>query len=257
MSGEVVFPDSIDEETLARFVDTSVIARGRGFSLEGRAHPRAGRRPHLPVEIGSRLREEFQPEVFAIYYFGLDVIGHYFTRYQKPERFGDVSDAEVRRYGRVVESYYRHLDGIVSDYMQKRAENETIVILSGHGMDALSLAGRILAPLSGESPSLGNPRERSRRASHSQRRRDRLGQEGRGRDRRGRGADPSLSHGASPGTGHGWQPPHGRPRRRHQEEPAGDVHLVLPQLSHRVPTRGLVLERSPLDALPALLESVE
>ena len=33
--------------------------------------------------------------------------------------------------------------------MQKRAPNETIVILSGHGMEALSLGRRILAPLQG------------------------------------------------------------------------------------------------------------
>ncbi len=157
MSGEVVFPDSIDEETLARFVDTSVLLENEDFPWKAEL-TRALADDLTYREIGSRLREEFQPEVFAIYYFGLDVIGHYFTRYQKPERFGDVSDAEVRRYGRVVESYYRHLDGIVSDYMQKRAENETIVILSGHGMDELSLAGRILAPLSG-SPHLSGIHE--------------------------------------------------------------------------------------------------
>jgi arylsulfatase A-like enzyme len=69
-----------------------------------------------------------------------------------------VSDAEVRRYGRVVQSYYRHLDTIIGEYMQKRAGNETIVILSGHGMDALSLAGRIIAPLQG-SPYLSGVHE--------------------------------------------------------------------------------------------------
>ncbi len=148
MSGEVVFPDSIDEETIARFVDTSVGPENDDFPWKAEL-TRALADDLTYRGIGSRLREEFQPEVFATYYFGLDVIGHYFTRYQKPERFGDVSDVEVRRYGRVVESYYRHLDGIVGEYMQKREENETVVILSGHGMDELSLARRIVAPLSG------------------------------------------------------------------------------------------------------------
>jgi predicted AlkP superfamily phosphohydrolase/phosphomutase len=148
MSGEVVFPDSIDEETLERFVDLSALHQNDDFPWRAEL-TRALADDLTYRRIGSRLREEFHPEVFAIYYFGLDVIGHYFTRYQKPESFGDVSDAEIRRYGRVVESYYRHLDGIVGEYMQKREENETIIILSGHGMEELSLGRRIMAPLYG------------------------------------------------------------------------------------------------------------
>jgi len=157
LSSEVVFPDSIDEETLQRFVDTSVVLEDDDFPWKAEL-TRALADDLTYQRIGSRLREEFQPEVFATYYFGLDGIGHYFTRYQKPEEFGDVSDAEVRRYGRVVASYYGHLDTIIGEYMQKRAGNETIVILSGHGMDALSLAGRIIAPLQG-SPYLSGVHE--------------------------------------------------------------------------------------------------
>jgi hypothetical protein len=156
-SSEVVFPDSIDEETLERFVDTSVVLEDDDFPWKAEL-TRALADDLTYQRIGSRLREEFQPEVFATYYFGLDVIGHYFTRYQKPEEFGDVSDAEIHRYGRVVASYYRHLDTVVGEYMQKRAGNETIVILSGHGMDALSLARRIIAPLQG-SPHLSGIHE--------------------------------------------------------------------------------------------------
>jgi predicted AlkP superfamily phosphohydrolase/phosphomutase len=157
LTSEVIFPDSIDEETLARFVDTSVVLEDDDFPW--RAELTRALADDLTYRgIGTRLREEFQPEVFAIYYFGLDGIGHYFTRYQKPELFGDVSDAEVRRYGRVVGSYYRLLDAIVGEYLQKRAANETIVVLSGHGMDALSLGRRIVAPFQG-SPHLSGIHE--------------------------------------------------------------------------------------------------
>jgi predicted AlkP superfamily phosphohydrolase/phosphomutase len=147
-SSEVVFPESIDEETLARFVDESVAVENDDFPWK--AELTRALADDLTVRaIGNRLRKEREPEVFATYYFGLDGIGHYFTRYHEPERFGDVSDAEIRRYGRVVESYYRHLDAIVGEHMQERADNETLVILSGHGMEALSLGRRILAPLQG------------------------------------------------------------------------------------------------------------
>jgi predicted AlkP superfamily phosphohydrolase/phosphomutase len=150
LSSEVVFPDSIDEQTLARFVDTSVVLEADDFPWKAELS-RALADDMTYRSIGNRLRQEFQPKVFATYYFGLDVIGHYFTRFHQPERFGDVSDAEIRRYGRVVESYYRHLDTIVGDYMQKREPNETLVVLSGHGMEALSLARRIVAPFEGNS----------------------------------------------------------------------------------------------------------
>lgn len=150
LASEVVFPDSIDEETLARFVDSSVVLEADDFPWKEEL-TRALADDLTYRSIGDRLRREYQPEVFATYYFGLDVIGHYFTRYQRPESFGDVSDAEIRRYGRVVESYYRHLDGLVGEYMQSREPNETLVLLSGHGMEALSLAGRIVAPFEGNS----------------------------------------------------------------------------------------------------------
>ncbi|HEY7697146.1 MAG TPA: alkaline phosphatase family protein, partial [Vicinamibacteria bacterium] len=144
------FPDSIAEETLARFVDTSVPIGSDDFPWKAEL-TRALADDLTYASIGSRLRQEFQPRVFAIYYFGLDVIGHYFTRYQQPERFGDVSDAEIRRYGRVVESYYRYLDTLLGEYMQRREPNETMLVLSGHGMEALSLARRIVAPFQGNS----------------------------------------------------------------------------------------------------------
>jgi arylsulfatase A-like enzyme len=50
-----------------------------------------------------------------------------------------------------VESYYRYLDTLVGEYMQRREPNETILVLSGHGMDALSLGRRIVAPFQGNS----------------------------------------------------------------------------------------------------------
>ncbi len=148
LSSQVVFPDSIDPETLNRFVDTSVAIEGDGFPWKEKL-TRALADDMTYERIGNLLRQEQDPDVFAIYFFGLDVIGHYFTRYSQPERFGDVSDAEIRKYGRVVEAYYRYLDGIVGDYMQKRAPNETLIVLSGHGMEPLTLARRVIEPFKG------------------------------------------------------------------------------------------------------------
>jgi Type I phosphodiesterase / nucleotide pyrophosphatase len=148
LSPHVVFPDSIDAETLSRFVDSSVEIAGDVFPWK-ETLTRALADDMTYEAIGKLTRQEQDPQVFAIYFFGLDVVGHYFTRYAEPERFGDVSDAEVRKYGRAVAAYYRYLDGILSDYMQRRAPNETLLVLSGHGMEPLPLARRVIEPFKG------------------------------------------------------------------------------------------------------------
>jgi hypothetical protein len=159
LRSRVVSPDSIDAETLNRFVDTSVEIGGDGFPWKEEL-TRALADDMTYQGIGTLLRQEQDPEVFAIYFFGLDVIGHYFTRYSEPERFGDVSDAELRKYGRVVEAYYRYLDTLVGEYMQKRAPNETLVVLSGHGMEPLTVAGRLIERFKGN-PYLSGSHESS------------------------------------------------------------------------------------------------
>lgn len=144
----VVSPDSIDSETLSRFVDATIEIEGDRFPWK-ETLTRALADDMTYQTIGNLLRRERDPEVFAIYFFGLDVIGHYFTRFSQPERFGNVSDAEIRKYGRAVEAYYRYLDGIVGDTMQRRAPNETLLVLSGHGMEPLTLLRQVVEPFKG------------------------------------------------------------------------------------------------------------
>jgi predicted AlkP superfamily phosphohydrolase/phosphomutase len=148
LSSEVVFPEALDSEGLRRFVDDSVELESDDFPWKAEL-TRALADDLTSQSIGKILRERYRPRVLAVYLFGLDTIGHYFTRFDQPESFGDVSDGEIHKYGRVVEAYYRYLDGIVGEYMQKREENETIVVLSGHGMQAPSLARRIIEPFTG------------------------------------------------------------------------------------------------------------
>jgi len=144
----VVLPTDIDAESLDPFVDSSVTIPGDEFPWQMELR-RALADDGTYQAIGTRLRAEMAPDVFGIYFFGLDVIGHYFTRYQLPERFGDVSDLEIRKYGRTVEAYYRHLDTILGEYIQARADDETLIIVSGHGMEPLPLSRRIVEPFKG------------------------------------------------------------------------------------------------------------
>ena len=147
LSEYAVLPEQIDDDTVSRFVDTSVVIDD-GFLWESELR-RALADDTTYQTIGTLLREEMDPDVYAIYFFGLDAIGHYFTRYHLPERFGDVSDEEIRKYGRTIDSYYRYLDTILGGYIQSRRENETIIVLSGHGMEPLPLTRRVIEPFKG------------------------------------------------------------------------------------------------------------
>lgn len=148
LSPLVVYPEEIGDDVLADFVDLDVDLPDDSFPWRAElARALADDMTHH--RIGLRLRQEMRPEVFATYYFGLDVIGHYFTRYSRPDRFGDVSDAETRKYGRTVEAYYRYLDRLLGELIQSREPNEVVVVLSSHGMDPLPLARRVIERFKG------------------------------------------------------------------------------------------------------------
>jgi len=147
LSSLVVLPEEIDDETLRQFVDDSVDAPP-GFPWQEELR-RALADDSTYRNIGTLLRDELSPDVFAIYFFGLDAIGHYFTRFQRPERFGDVSDEEIRKYGQAVDAYYRYLDSILGEYIQSRQDDEILMVVSGHGMEPLSLARRVVEKFKG------------------------------------------------------------------------------------------------------------
>ena len=143
LSPHAVLPEDIDAATLDPFVDSSVDLPGDTVPWQTELR-RALADDTTYQNIGTLLRNEERPDVYAIYFFGLDAIGHTFMRYQAPDRFGDVSDAEILKYGRVVETYYSRLDSILGGYIQARSDDETLVVVSGHGMDPLPLARRAI-----------------------------------------------------------------------------------------------------------------
>ena len=49
-------------------------------------------------------------QLLAVRYAGLDAVGHYYLRYARPEAFGDVTEDERRRFGRVLDDYYAYVD---------------------------------------------------------------------------------------------------------------------------------------------------
>ena len=96
----------------------------------------------------------------AVRYPGIDAVGHYYLRYALPRAFGDVSDEERLRHGRVLEQYYTYLDGIVGRAMATLGPDDLLLVVSGFGMEPLSLGKRLLERVVGD-PDLSGSHERA------------------------------------------------------------------------------------------------
>jgi hypothetical protein len=120
------------------------------------AHPRpdpapiAGDRAHLQI---MRAMQQVVPTRFtAVRFPGLDAVGHYFFRYANPSAFGDVSEDERRRYGRVLDDYYGFVDAVVGSSLELLQRGDLLLVVSAFGMEPLSPGKRVLEQL------VGNPR---------------------------------------------------------------------------------------------------
>jgi predicted AlkP superfamily phosphohydrolase/phosphomutase len=144
----VVRRQDIDETEIQRYVDSSLEIPGDKIQWEPLLRNALADDATYHA-IGQALRETQAPEVYGVYFFGLDSVSHAFFRYHQPESFGNVNEIELKKYGRVVEAYYNHLDTILGDYLQSRHPDEILVVLSGHGMEPLPLTRRILEDFKG------------------------------------------------------------------------------------------------------------
>ena len=80
-----------------------------------------------------------QVRLLAVRYAGLDAVGHYYLRYANPDAFGDVSEDERRQFGRVLDDYYAYVDSLVGDALSSLGENDLLLVVSGFGMEPLTV----------------------------------------------------------------------------------------------------------------------
>jgi predicted AlkP superfamily phosphohydrolase/phosphomutase len=85
-------------------------------------------------QIGLYLIESKLPDIYAIYFEGLDIIEHFFWKYMEPQFFSSVSKAEVDRFGRTIQAYYQFMDDYLGETMAAMGQDVVYVILSDHGM---------------------------------------------------------------------------------------------------------------------------
>lgn len=107
-------------------------------------------------EIAARLRTEYQPRFIAVRYQGLDRAGHQFLRYALPRAFGDVSEQELQRYGGVLDEHYAYIDAEVGQAMASLRPDDVLLVVSGFGMEPISLGKRLLARAMGDADVTGS-----------------------------------------------------------------------------------------------------
>jgi predicted AlkP superfamily phosphohydrolase/phosphomutase len=135
----------------ARLVEAGPAVRGVAAPLEKPPF----RRDAVASAVAARLRTEYQPRFIAVRYQGLDLAGHQFLRYALPRAFGDVSDEEAQRYGGVLDEHYAYIDAEVGTAMASLGPDDALLVVSGFGMEPISLGKRLLARAMGDADVTG------------------------------------------------------------------------------------------------------
>lgn len=91
-----------------------------------------------------RVRDDADAQLLAVRYVGLDTIGHAFLRQAMPRAFGDVPEEERRRFGSVLDQYYRYVDAEIGRAMERLERDDLLLVVSPFGMEPLSLPKRLL-----------------------------------------------------------------------------------------------------------------
>ena len=73
-----------------------------------------------------------QSDLTAVYYQGIDEVGHRFMHFAPP-RLRSVTEEDQRRYGRVVEEFYVYQDELLGELLRAAASDTTVIVLSDHG----------------------------------------------------------------------------------------------------------------------------
>jgi len=85
-------------------------------------------------DLGLKLLSRDDCTLLAVYFFGIDTVGHFFSRFKNPELFLDVEPEEIKYFGEIIDKYYMWVDKEIGKYLQKIDRNTTVIICSDHGM---------------------------------------------------------------------------------------------------------------------------
>ncbi|HSL24255.1 MAG TPA: alkaline phosphatase family protein [Vicinamibacterales bacterium] len=100
--------------------------------------------------LARELSASIRPGLLAVRYAGIDAVGHTYLRYAMPRAFGNVSEADVRRHGAVLDRYYAFLDAEIGAQIATLGPDDLLLVVSGFGMEPMTVPKRLLAQLLGD-----------------------------------------------------------------------------------------------------------
>ena len=106
-------------------------------------------------DVGRRLEPQFAPLVTAVRYHGLDGLSHIYWSSAEPGRFPRRSPEAVAG-AKVLDDYYTEIDDDIGYVIDRQAPGDLLLVVSGFGMDRVSMAKRILARLLGQADLTGS-----------------------------------------------------------------------------------------------------
>ena len=115
---------------------------------------------NLHHDIAARLAAQQPVRLLVVRYAGLDAVAHRYLRYATPEAFGDVSGQERQQFGRVLDDYYGYVDTLVGDTLASLRDDDVLIVVSGFGMEPLSLGKRLVERFTGN-PEISGSHERA------------------------------------------------------------------------------------------------
>jgi predicted AlkP superfamily phosphohydrolase/phosphomutase len=82
------------------------------------------------------LMKEYNYDFFALVFDDTDFIQHYFWKYWEPEKFKDVSQEDIKKYGEFIPRVYEAVDNSIGQIINNIDENTIIILVSDHGFQA-------------------------------------------------------------------------------------------------------------------------
>ncbi len=83
---------------------------------------------------GLEFYERYDPDVFAVYLQGTDVVSHYYWGARERAGF-ELQPRDAKIYGTVVDEYYKFADEVIGRFLEVAPEDAAVMIVSDHGFE--------------------------------------------------------------------------------------------------------------------------
>jgi predicted AlkP superfamily phosphohydrolase/phosphomutase len=89
----------------------------------------------LQRQASEMILKEDSPDFVAVYFRGIDIVGHYYWKYFRPFEYKfSVPQEEIKTYGHAIEKYYEFIDESIGRVVSAAGQDYTVIVVSDHRM---------------------------------------------------------------------------------------------------------------------------